>query len=123
MRSIDDAAAARANAHAEQRRQDTINALLAERRGYEQRDLPDRVRQVDEQLARHGYRPGPGTDAEGDGPPVDPPSAPAPSAPGASTTLVSDPDDVPPPPGQQTEADGETTAGRRGSGRRTRTES
>ena len=33
-----------------------INALLDERRGYVMRGLPDRVKAVDEQLARLGHR-------------------------------------------------------------------
>jgi hypothetical protein len=33
-----------------------IDALLDERRGYVVRGLPDRVKAVDEQLARLGYR-------------------------------------------------------------------
>lgn len=40
-----------------------IAALLREREGYERRGLDDRVRQVDEQLAHHGYKPEPGEDA------------------------------------------------------------
>lgn len=36
-----------------------IAALLRERAGYKRRGLDDRVRQVDEQLARYGYKPEP----------------------------------------------------------------
>jgi hypothetical protein len=35
---------------------DEIDALLDERRGYVMRGLPDRVKAVDEQLARLGHR-------------------------------------------------------------------
>ena len=35
---------------------ETIAALLEERRGYVVRNLPDRVKAVDEQLARLGYK-------------------------------------------------------------------
>jgi hypothetical protein len=35
---------------------DMVTALLAERRGYEQRGLRDRVGAVDEQLRHRGYR-------------------------------------------------------------------
>lgn len=38
------------------RKRDAIAALLAERRGYVQRDLGDRIGQVDEQLDRLGYK-------------------------------------------------------------------
>lgn len=33
-----------------------VDALIAERRGYQQRDMDDRVAQVDEQLKSRGYR-------------------------------------------------------------------
>ena len=32
-----------------------IEALLSEREGYVRRNLPDRVKQVDEELARNGF--------------------------------------------------------------------
>jgi hypothetical protein len=36
-----------------------IAGLLREREGYVRRDMADRVAQVDEQLALHGYKPAP----------------------------------------------------------------
>jgi hypothetical protein len=54
--TIDEAARAR-KAHAEERKQDTVDALLHERRGYVQRGLQGRVDQVDEQLRRNGAKP------------------------------------------------------------------
>lgn len=41
-----------------------IRALLEEREGYVLRGMSDRVAQVDEQLARHGYAPTPDKRAE-----------------------------------------------------------
>lgn len=42
-----------------------IAALLREREAYERRGQNDRVRQVDEQLAHHGYEPEPADEPTG----------------------------------------------------------
>ncbi|MEV0963265.1 hypothetical protein AB0J25_11865 [Streptomyces sp. NPDC049910] len=46
------------------RNKNMIAALLRERAGYEARNLPERVAQVDDQLERYGYKPE-GDDTEG----------------------------------------------------------
>ncbi len=52
-----EAADKRAEAAAGRSNPGMVEALLAERRGYVQRELPDRVKQVDEQIRYYGGQP------------------------------------------------------------------